>query len=63
VIFKLEELKKWSESRIPSVSTERKKAHYHFAVFQISLFQKDPYKFNVERPLLIPPGAPIGGKN
>ncbi|MBD3415210.1 MAG: DUF5117 domain-containing protein [Candidatus Aminicenantes bacterium] len=63
VFFKLEELKQWCESRIPAVSREKEKAHYHFAVIQISQFQKDPEKFGPGRLVHIPPGAPIGGRN
>ncbi len=63
VFFKLDELKKWCESRILSVPETEEKAHYHYGVFQIKQFQENPEKFEREISVHIPPGAPIGGKN
>ncbi len=65
--LKLEELKKWlhrqldaarSGKHIPEDTHQR--AHFYFAVSQITLFQRDPTRVMLPAPLSSPPGAPIG---
>lgn len=61
--LKLEELKKWCEDQIASVSGENEKAHYYYGMIQIEQFQKNPDGLKWEVPLHVPPGAPIGGND
>jgi len=61
VMFKLDELKRWCSDRITSVSKEREKAHYYYGMMRIEQFQRNPEKIKLERPVYVPPGAPIGG--
>jgi hypothetical protein len=63
VFLKLEELKKWCEKKLLSVSGANEKAHYYYGKVQIEQFQKDPERFKWEVPLHVPPGAPIGGND
>jgi len=61
VFLKLEELGKWCEERVSSISGEKEKAHYHYGAVQIKEFLENPEKIDLDRPVHIPPGAPIGG--
>ena len=59
-LLKLDELGDWLAQQVKSVKKEDQKAHYHYAISQIDLFQRDPKSFEFKLPLAIPPGAPIG---
>ncbi|UII33739.1 zinc-dependent metalloprotease [Fulvivirga ulvae] len=58
--LKLTELKGWLEAVSRTTKDESQKAHYLSAIRKISLFEKEPVKF--EKPELLdpPPGSPIG---
>lgn len=58
--LKLDELGDWLAQQVKSVKIKEQKAHYHYAILQIELFQRDPKSFEFKLPLAIPPGAPIG---
>ena len=53
-------LKAWLETKVKLTVDEDWKAHYLFALKQISSFQEDPDEFKAENLLVPPPGAPIG---
>jgi len=63
VFSKLEELKKWCQSKVSTVSDKRENAHFYYGVLQIEQFLKKPGEYELDKPLHVPPGAPIGGKN
>ncbi|MBK5277621.1 MAG: zinc-dependent metalloprotease [Bacteroidia bacterium] len=58
--FEVGKLKAWLEVRIKTTTDEDWKAHYLFALKQISAFEKDPEEFKGEDLLETPPGSPIG---
>jgi hypothetical protein len=53
-MLKLDELKKWLESKLSEEKDEGIKAHYFYGMTQVSLFLKDPKAFKIPQ-LLIPP--------
>jgi hypothetical protein len=57
---KLEELKTWLDSRIPSAGNADQTAHFRYGLAQIIRFQTDPAGVKITPPLSPPPGAPIG---
>jgi len=59
--YKINELKKWLFSEIPTIEDEDLKAHFYYGITQIDAFQKDPAKMLLQKTMAIPPGAPIGG--
>ncbi len=58
--FEAVKLKIWLEAKVKLTTDEDWKAHYLFALKQISTFQEDPEEFKAENFLVPPPGAPIG---
>lgn len=57
-LLKLDELKKWLESRLSEEKDEDLKAHYLYGMTQVSLFLKDPRAFKIPQ-LLSPPAYQI----
>ena len=53
-------LKVWLEAKVKLTTDEDWKAHYLFALMQISTFVDDPEEFKAETLFIPPPGAPIG---
>ncbi len=60
VWLKLDDLKNWLSTEIKQVGDESAKAHYLFAVAQISEFQNHPKEMHLSIPLTPPAGQPIG---
>jgi hypothetical protein len=58
-MLKLDELKKWLESRLSEEKDEDLKAHYLYGMTQISVFMKDPQAFKIPRLLSPPFGGPV----
>ena len=58
VYLKLDELKKWLFEQ-SQTSNPNQKAHYLYGASQIKLFQENPDKVNLTKPLNPPKGAPI----
>lgn len=59
VYLKLDELKNWLGKHVKLTSNPNQKAHYLYGASQIKLFQENPEKFNMTKPLNLPKGAPI----
>ena len=57
---KIDQLRRWLEERVPSVTDEPQRAHFQYTVALIQRYQADPAKFVVPAPQPTPPGAPIG---
>lgn len=57
--LKLDKLKEWLHGQVRSTKDERQRAHYLYAVSQISLFQDNPDKVKLPTPLTPPKGPPI----
>lgn len=58
--LEIEKLRTWLEAKVKTVVDEDWKAHYQYALRQISSFQDDPEEFKTESLLSPPPGQPIG---
>ena len=58
--YKINELKTWLASQIPTLEDEDQKAHFYYGATQIDAFQKDPAKVLLQKIMAAPPGAPIG---
>ncbi len=56
----LDKLKNWLHQQVKSVKDESQKAHYLYALSQITQFQIDPSKVKLAAPSRPPQGAPIG---
>ncbi len=61
--LKIEELKEWLSQEVKSVNDEYQKAHFLQAIWQITLFQKNPDRIKMIGPLPLPQGPPIGMDN
>ena len=59
--YKINELKNWLSSETPGLQDEDQRAHFYYGIVQIEAFQKDPAKALLQRLMVSPPGAPIGG--
>jgi hypothetical protein len=57
---KLEDLRTWLDSQIPSAGNADQTAHFRYGLAQIIRFQTDPAGVKITPPLSPPPGAPIG---
>lgn len=58
--LKITTLKRWLEGTSSAVRDESGQAHYLLALRKISLFEKEPAKFEKPELLNPPPGSPIG---
>jgi Met-zincin len=58
--LKLDELKKWIATQVPSTKDETARAQFFFATSQIDRFQKNPAEIHVTAPAPPPDGDPIG---
>ena len=57
---KLDQLKTWLNQQTKTAKDPDQRAHFLFAVSQISQFQQDPKKMIATKPADPPPGQPIG---
>ncbi len=57
---KLDQLKGWLNVQLKSLQNPDQKAHFQFAVSEITRFQENPKELHLTPPLDPPPGAPIG---
>jgi hypothetical protein len=60
VSLKLEELRKWIATQMPSAKDEAVKAQLFFAASQIDHFRKNPAEIHLTMPATPPEGDPIG---
>lgn len=58
--LKLDELKKWIATQVPSTKDETVRAQFFFATSQIDRFQKNPAEIHGTTPAPPPDGDPIG---
>lgn len=58
--LKLEEMQAWLSQQKKNTSDFNLKAHYHYALEQIRLYQQNPDQFYQSEKLDIPAGSPIG---
>lgn len=58
--FQLNKLKNWLSNQIDKLKDENQKAHFYFAISQITRFQNEPETMNMTEPLQPPAGSPIG---
>ena len=58
--LKLDELKNWLSQQLASAQDESWRAHYFFALNQITRFETDPKQMNFTPPMDPPDGQPIG---
>ena len=61
--LRLDELKTWLRKRVKKTKDESQRAHYYFAIAQISRFQEDPERMHLTKPVEPPAGPPIGIEN
>lgn len=59
VSLKLSELGRWLNKKLPELQNEAERAHFLYALQQITQFKKDPTKLKLHIPLSPPPGPPI----
>lgn len=58
--LEIEKLKSWLAAKVKTTVDEDWKAHYGYALHQISSFEENPEKYKAEKLLEAPPGQPIG---
>jgi hypothetical protein len=63
VYLKLDELKTWLTKQKENKNDINQKAHYLFAISQISQFQENPNLLKIYEPVEPPPGPPYGCMN
>ncbi|MFQ5824707.1 MAG: zinc-dependent metalloprotease [bacterium] len=56
----LDDLKTWLTKQLKKAKDESQRAHYYFAISQISRFQEHPEEMNLTKPVEPPAGPPIG---
>ena len=57
--LKLDELKSWLDEEVKSTGDEGQRAHFLYGASQIGLFQRDPGRVKLTKPLTPPQGPPI----
>jgi hypothetical protein len=58
--LKLGELKEWLAKKVKQTKDDSQKAHYAFALAQISFYQEHPDQLKLTKPVTPPDGQPIG---
>lgn len=58
-LYLIDQLAQWMEQQVGNASPE-KASNIRYALSEIATFKQHPSKFEVEQPMEMPPGAPIG---